>query len=131
MTMARERGFTPEREWNGPGAGAEDGDPKCRRRAGARVSKIRELLPEPLTPEMQLKAPKGRDRSKFFKLWVVTPLRWSQSLNLAGRGGEEIFLRPERKAPVREWEREEISFGVPCPVICPPEEPAPGPNSIR
>ena len=34
----------------------------------------KELLPEPLTPVIQVKVPKGILRSTFFKLWPEAPL---------------------------------------------------------
>ena len=92
---------------------------------------MRVLLPEPLTPVTQVKYPRGMEASIVFKLWAEAPRRWSQSRGWKGRGGKDIFLRPERNEPVRESVRAAISLGVPWATRCPPSEPAPGPNSMR
>ena len=68
MTTARVKKSVPVRDWYGPGRGAEEGVPKCRRRAFAKVSKTRELLPDPLTPVTQVNAPKGIEKSTFLRL---------------------------------------------------------------
>src|SRR5262245_51732584 len=55
------------------GAGLGPPCPKRRCSAGANVSLIRLLLPEPLTPVTQQKTPRGNIAETFFKLLAVAP----------------------------------------------------------
>jgi hypothetical protein len=88
-------------------------------------------FPDPETPVMQVKTPKGMFTSISFRLLAVAS-RITKNLSPTGLlcSGRGMKLFPERYAPVKERSVPINSSGDPEKTTSPPFSPGPGPISM-
>ena len=97
-----------------------------------KVSRIREDLPPPETPVMQVNVPRGIFKFTFFRLWVLAPLRLIKSpFPLRRLAGTEISFCPFKYCAVKLFGFFKTSATVPSAITFPPSSPAPGPISTK
>ncbi len=94
------------------------------------ISFTKLLFPDPDTPVMQIKVPKGMLRLRFLRLFSLAPcilicFPIPKRLPL----GITIFFFPSKYCPVIDLSVLIISLIFPLAIISPPFAPAPGPNS--
>ena len=108
--------------------------PPAARSAGTSDSRISVVLPEPDTPVIADKRPRGRSSDRACTVCRGAVSRWMRPSvkTLSGVTGVRTSTRraPDRKPPMREAGSSDTFSTVPVDTTVPPPEPEPGPISM-